>query len=137
MENAPERPRVASPDLLFPEESYRIKGACLAVHNKLGCGFLEKVYENAVAIELRKSGFSVRQQVPVKVHYDGIVVGDYVMDLMIDEKFIVEVKATEADNLLFKAQLINYLKATGHPLGFLVNFGMRSIYFKRVLFTNA
>jgi len=127
--------RVRNPNLLFPEESYKIKGACLAVHRALGCGFLERVYENALAHELRKRGFQVQQQVPVKVFYDGVLVGDYVADMLVDQKFIIEVKATEADHETYHAQLVNYLKATGNPLGFLGNFGMRSLYFKRVVFT--
>jgi len=135
MNSPSETTRDTKPGLLFPEESYRIKGACLAVHNGLGPGFLEKVYENALGHELRKRGFAVRQQVPVKVNYDGVVVGDYIIDMLIDEQFIIEIKATEADNPLYKAQLINYLKATGFELGFLANFGMKSLGFQRVVFT--
>jgi GxxExxY protein len=127
--------KVRRSDLLFAEESYRIKGACLAVHNALGCGFLEKVYENALVLELKKRGFKVSTQVPLKVLYDGVVVGEYAADLLIDDKFILEAKATEKDNGVYHAQLVNYLKATRNPLGFLVNFGMPSLYFKRVAFT--
>lgn len=135
MEHPTGEAKIRKFDLLFPEESYRIKGACLRVHNELGCGFLEKVYENALAIELQKQGLTVRQQVPVQVKYEGKPVGDYVIDLLADEKFIVEVKATEADHAVYKAQLINYLRATGFELGFLVNFGMKSLDFRRVVFT--
>jgi GxxExxY protein len=122
-------------DILFATESYKIKGAGLAVYNKLGCGFLEKVYENAMVHELRKQGFTVDQQVPVKVVYDDVVVGDFFIDLLIDKKFILELKAVESENPIFAAQLINYLKATTLPLGFLVNFGMRSLFFKRIIFS--
>jgi GxxExxY protein len=127
--------KVRRSDLLFAEESYRIKGACLAVHNALGCGFLEKVYENALIHELKKRGFKVASQVPLKVLYDGVVVGEYTADLLIDDKFILEAKATERDNDVYHTQLVNYLKATRNPLGFLVNFGMQSLFFKRVVFT--
>ncbi len=120
---------------MFPEESYRIKGACIAVHNALGCGFLEKVYENALAHELVRQGFNVRQQAALQVFYDRVLVGDYVADLLVDDQFIIEVKATERDNPLHQAQLINYLKAAGLPLGFLVNFGKARLEFKRVVFT--
>ena len=122
-------------DLLFPEESYRIKGACIAVHEGLGCGFLEKVYENALAHELREAGFKVQQQAALQVFYDRVLVGDFVVDLLVDERFIVEVKATERDHPLHKAQLINYLKAARLPLGFLVNFGKEFFGFDRVVFT--
>ena len=122
-------------DLLFPAESYEIKGACIAVKEALGCGFLEKVYENALSHELKKRGFKVRQQAPIHVVYDGVVVGDYFVDILVDEKFIIEVKATEMDNPLYKAQLINYLKASGLPLGFLLNFGKEFFDFERVVFT--
>jgi len=122
-------------DLLFPEESYEIKGACIAVHDALGSGFLEKVYENALVHELRKRGFQVKQQAAFQVFYDGVLMGDYVADLLVDEKFIIEIKATESDSRLHKAQLINYLKASGVPLGFLVNFGKEYFDFERVVFT--
>ena len=132
---AGDRPRVRRRDLLFPKESYEIKGACIAVHNALGCGFLEKVYENALAYELRKHGFEVQQQAALQVFYESMLVGDYVVDVLVNEKFIIEIKATERDNPLHKAQLINYLKAAGLPLGFLVNFGKDYCDFQRVVFT--
>ena len=130
-----EIPRVRRRDLLFPEVSYKVKGACIAVHEKLGCGFLEKVYENALAHELREQGFDVQEQTALQVFYDRVLVGDFVVDLLVDEKFIVEVKATDRDHPLHKAQLINYLKAAGLPLGFLVNFGKERFDFERVVFT--
>jgi len=122
-------------DLLYPEESYRIKAACIAVHKELGCGFLEKVYENALAVELRRGGFKVQQQSALQVFYGRVLVGDFVVDLLVDERFIIEIKATERDHPLHKAQLINYLKAAGLPLGFLVNFGKEHFTFERVVFT--
>ncbi len=129
------QPKVRRKDLLFPQESYDIKAACIAVHEGLGCGFLEKVYENALVHELRKRGFKVQQQAALQVFYDRVLVGDHVVDILVDERFIVEVKATERDNPLFKAQLISYLKAAGLPLGFLVNFGKQHFDFERVVFT--
>jgi GxxExxY protein len=135
MERPSEMRGVRKPDLLFPEESYKIKRACLNIHNKLGCGFLEKVYENALAHELKKAGFVVEQQVPIRVTYDGVIVGDYVIDLLANSRFIIEVKATENDHPVYKAQTINYVRAANFQLGFLANFGMRSLYFKRLIFT--
>lgn len=122
-------------DVLFSEESYEIKAACLAVHEALGCGFLEKVYENALTHELRKHGFTANQQVAYQVFYDGLLMGDYVADMVIDDKIIIEVKASEKDTPIHKAQLINYLKASGIQLGILVNFGLKFFSFERVIFT--
>ena len=130
-----DRPATRRNDLLFPDESYRIKAACIAVHKELGSGFLEKVYEKALAHELRKAGFRVRQQDPIQVFYDRVLVGDFVLDLLVDEKIVIEVKATERAHPIHKAQLINYLKAGQLPLGFLVNFGKEYFEFDRVVYT--
>ena len=94
--------------------------AFYAVYNRLGYGFLEKVYENALACELRTRGFQVEQQTPINVFYNGVVVGEYFADLLIEGCVIVELKAVEALN---DAQLINYLKATKIEVGLLLNFG--------------
>jgi len=93
------------------------------VYNTLGYGFLEKVYENALAHELRSRGFDVIQQAPIRVHYDGIVVGEYYADLLINGLVIVELKAAEAIAPEHEAQLLNYLKATEIEVGLLLNFG--------------
>lgn len=122
-------------DLLFPKQSYEIKNACLDVHNTLGCGFLEKVYENALAHELRLRRFEVRQQFPLQVTYADQVVGEFFVDLLVSGRFVIEVKAAEGDHETFRAQLINYLKAVGLQLGFLANFGKESLSFHRVVFT--
>jgi GxxExxY protein len=100
-----------------------IISAFYAVYNKLGYGFLEKVYENAMIIELESRGIPVVQQAPIKVLYDGKVTVEYFADLLVDGKVIVEIKA--AKNLAFEneAQLLNYLKATDMEVGLLVNFG--------------
>jgi len=126
---------IKNPGLLYPEESYRIHACCFKVHNELGCGFLEKVYENALAHELKKSGLWIRQQAQIDVAYDGIVVGQYVADVVVNDQMIIEIKAVEADHPVFTAQVIHYLKATGIPLGFLVNFGRKSLTFKRLVYT--
>jgi GxxExxY protein len=126
--------RAVSKKVLFPEESYRIKGACIAVHEQPGCGFLEKVYENALAHELRKRGSVVRQRCSFQVFYDSALVGDYVANRVIDGRFIVEVKAVERDNSAHRAQLISYRKASGLPLGFLVNLGRQRFDFERVVY---
>ena len=132
---AAQKPQVRRADLLFPEESYRIKAACIAVHERLGCGFLEKVYENALSYELRKAGFHVQQQAAIQVFYERVLVGDFLIDLLVDEKIVIEIKATEATHPIYRAQLINYLKASGLTLGFLVNFGKDYFDFDRVVYT--
>jgi GxxExxY protein len=101
----------------------RIIAAFYTVYNSLGYGFLEKVYENALAIEMRKAGHEVEQQYPIKVYYDGRVVGEYYADLVVDDAVIVEIKAVRQLPKEHEAQLLNYLKATPYEVGLLLNFG--------------
>ncbi len=103
----------------------RIIGAFYAVYNVLGYGFLERVYENALAIELRKLGLRVAQQSPIRVYYDGHVVGEYCADLVVEDTVLVELKAARELVEDFEAQLLNYLKATPYEVGLLLNFGPR------------
>ena len=103
----------------------RIIGCAFKVANVLGCGFVEKVYENAMVHELRKSGLSVQQQKSVTVTYDGIIVGEYLADLLVDEKVLVELKSVRALEDAHTAQCLNYLAATGFPICLLINFGKR------------
>lgn len=114
--------------------SERIIGCAFRVSNSLGCGFLEKVYENALAHELRKDGLLVKQQEPIKVIYDGIAVGEYFADLLAADTIIVELKAAKEISEAFAAQCLNYLKATGLPLCLLLNFGKPRIDIKRYRF---
>jgi GxxExxY protein len=103
----------------------RIIGCAYRVASKLGCGFLEKCYENALAHEIRKTGLDVEQQVRMKVWHDGIVVGEYIADLIVEGSVLIEIKAIEALDPIHSAQCINYLAATGLPLSLLINFGKR------------
>ena len=98
------------------------------VYNRLGYGFLEKVYENAMKIELEKSGIKFSNQFPVKVFYDGQVVGDYVADFIVDGKIVVELKAISNISMKDSNQLLNYLSATSKVVGLLLNFGERPIF---------
>jgi GxxExxY protein len=100
-----------------------IIGAFYDVYNELGYGFLEKVYENAVAHELVKRGYRIKQQAPIEVFYDGLRVGQYFADLMVNESVILELKASEGIVEEHEAQLLNYLKATEIDVGLLLNFG--------------
>jgi GxxExxY protein len=103
----------------------KILGAFYRVYNKLGYGFLEKVYENALSYELKRSGLSVINQAPIKVIYEKEVVGEYFADLLVEDEVIVEVKASKRLAPEHTAQLLNYLKATDKELGLLLNFGTR------------
>ncbi|NGP75178.1 GxxExxY protein [Balneolaceae bacterium YR4-1] len=105
------------------------------VYNKLGYGFLEKVYEKALMIELQKKGLSCVSQYPIQVNYRGVVVGDYFADIFVANSIIVELKASEQINLEHELQLINYLRATNAEIGLLLNFG-RKPEFRRKIFTN-
>ena len=101
----------------------QIIGAFYTVYNSLGYGFLEKVYENALAIELRALGLKVEQQARIAVYYAGEVVGEYYADLLINDTVILELKATRTIAPEHEAQLLNYLKATPFEGGLLLNFG--------------
>jgi GxxExxY protein len=108
-----------------------IIGCAFTVSNKLGCGFLEKVYENALLLELRKNGFQAKQQEPIKVFYDGVIVGEYFADILVQDTVIVELKAVKDVTDAFAAQCLNYLKATGLPLCLLLNFGKPRVEIRR------
>ena len=101
----------------------KIISAPMRVHSKLGFGFLESVYENSLAHELRKAGFKMEQQAVIKVYYDGIVVGDFKADLVINDEVILELKAVERANAIHEVQLVNYLNGIGKDIELLLNFG--------------
>jgi GxxExxY protein len=111
----------------------RIIGCAYRVANVLGPGFLEKVYENALAHELRKGGFAVVQQHGIVVNYDGVKVGDYVADLLVNDQIIIELKACKDLDDLHLAQCLNYLKATGLKVCLLMNFGRPKIQIRRLM----
>jgi GxxExxY protein len=101
------------------------------VLHALGTGFLEKVYENALVYELRKSGLAVSQQHPMAVRYDGIVVGEYTVDLLVEHIVLIELKVAKAIDEIHLAQCLNHLKATGLHLCLLLNFGTPRLEIKR------
>jgi GxxExxY protein len=121
--------------LLHAEVTGAIIEAFYRVYNKLGYGFLEKVYENAPVIELGKVGLIARPQVPIKVFYENQLVGEYFADLLVADRVIVELKATDGLCDADEAQLLNYLKATTIEVGMLLNFGPRPEH-RRKIFTN-
>jgi GxxExxY protein len=112
--------------------THKINGCAFKVRNTLGCGFLEKVYENALAWELEEAGFTVEQQVPFVIRYGTVSVGEYFADLVVNRSVIVEVKACEALAMAHKAQAINYLKASGMEAGLLINFGHPRLEIRRI-----
>ena len=110
----------------------RVIGCAFSVLNTLGCGFLEKVYENALLYEMRQTGLKVTQQKPFDVVYKGQVVGQYVADLLVEDCVLAELKAVQALNDVHMAQCLNYLKASGLKLCLLLNFAKPKLEIKRV-----
>ncbi|OGB99948.1 MAG: GxxExxY protein [candidate division NC10 bacterium RIFCSPLOWO2_12_FULL_66_18] len=113
--------------------SGRVIGAAMTVSNTLGAGFLEKVYENALVHELRRSGLRVEQQRPLAVTYDGVIVGEYAADVIVEGSVILELKAVRVVDQVHVAQCLNYLKATGMRLCLLLNFGSPRLQVKRII----
>jgi GxxExxY protein len=109
----------------------KIIGCAYKVHNRLGYGFLESVYEKSLLIELRKTGISAKAQVPITVRYEGEVVGDFIADILVEDKVIVELKSISQIAKAHEVQLVNYLVATGKEIGLLINFGEKMVEVKR------
>jgi len=122
-------------DFKHTELTEKIINIFYRVYNKLGYGFLEKVYENAMMIELKKEGILAIAQVPIKVLYDNEIIGEYYADILVDDKVIVEIKAARQLAEEHEAQLLNYLKATDIEVGLLLNFGFKP-EIKRKAFNN-
>jgi GxxExxY protein len=111
----------------------RIIGCAYTVGNSLGSGFLERVYENALVHELRKSGLSVVAQQPLTVWYDGVVVGEYIADIVVAGSVLLELKAVRTLDDMHVAQCLNYLRATNLPICLLINFGESRVRIKRLV----
>jgi len=122
-------------DLKYKELTEKIIKIFYDVYNKLGYGFLEKIYENAMMIEFGKEGIPATSQSPIKVLYEKQVIGEYFADILVDDKVIVEIKASKKLDLEHEAQLLNYLKATNIEVGLLLNFGTKP-EIKRKVFDN-
>jgi len=119
--------------LVLDATTRKIVGAAFNVSNTLGVGFLEKVYENALANEVRKAGLRVEQQRSIQVRYDGVVVGDYTADLLVEESILVELKVAKALDDIHFAQCMNYLRATELRICLLINFGTSRVQIKRLV----
>jgi len=121
-------------DIIFEELSFQVMSAVFEVHNVLGSGFLEKVYENALVKEFGLRGIKVETQKEINVSYKGDNIGRYYADILVDGKVIIELKAVDKLSRLNEAQLLNYLKATGIKLGYLINMGSKSVEYKRLVY---
>ncbi len=119
--------------MLYEELSGRIIGAAMEVHNLLGSGFLESVYEHALALELTERQILFERQVPITIMYRQAQVGEYRADFLVDGKIILGIKATAALMAEHSAQALHYLTATGLRLALLLNFGAKSLQFKRII----
>lgn len=118
------------------EITEKIIGCAFKVYNNLGAGFIEKIYENALIIELNKVGLMVKQQFPIKVYYDDIIIGEHTADIVVEEKVILELKAVSKILTVHEVQLVNYLKATNIEVGLLINFGEELKVKRKVLTIN-
>jgi len=112
----------------------QIIGAAFEVHNILGYGFLERVYQRAMQVELEAHGIEVGLEPKIKVQYKDVVVGDYAADLLVESKIIVELKTDATYQALHEAQILNELRGTGIRLGYLINFGRERVEYKRMIF---
>jgi GxxExxY protein len=123
--------------LIYPKESYDITGCLMEVHRELGCGFLEAVYQEALAIEFKKAGIPFKREVPLQINYKGVTLTkEYVADFVCYNKIIIELKAVSQIADIHKSQVKNYLKVTGYRLGILANFGSTSLETARVCNSN-
>jgi len=122
-------------DLLYSDITDKALKAYYNVYNRLGFGFLEKVYENAMLLEFAEINVYCERQKPIKVYYKDKIVGEYYADIMIENKVVLELKAAEALAEAHELQLINYLKATELEVGLLLNFGRKPAFFRKI-FTN-
>ena len=121
--------------LLYQELTNRILKACYTVHNELGCGFLEKVYQEALEVQLSEMGIPFEREKHLPITYHGKVLKcDYIADFVVDNKVIIEIKAVTEMSPIFEAQTINYLRATGIKVGLLINFGIRQLQIKRLAY---
>ena len=120
--------------IIFQEESYNIIRACISVHKELGCGFLEAVYQEALAIEFRNYGIPFNQEKSLDIYFRNTKLNKkYMADFICYDKIILELKAMSKITTEHEAQLLNYLKATGLKLGILINFGQISLTYKRLV----
>jgi len=119
-------------NIIYKELSYKIVGLAMEVYNELGYGFLEKVYENSMMVLFERERIPVRQQAGVPVYFEQRVVGEYVADIIVEDKVIIEIKSASGIADAHRAQVLNYLKATNMRLGIIINFGKKRLEYERL-----
>ena len=120
--------------IIYKTESYEIIGACIEVHNELGSGFLEPVYQEDLAIEFEKTSIPFEREYGLNILYKGILLKKkYIADFVSYDKIIIELKALKSLNTEHESQILNYLKATGYKLGIIINFGENQLKYKRLV----
>jgi GxxExxY protein len=121
-------------DIFYENESYQIVKACITVHNELGCGFLEAIYHEALALEFRSISIPFEQERLLEIYYKGIKLQkNYIADFICYGKIILELKALNRISIEHESQVLNYLKISGFKLGIITNFGERSFKYKRIV----
>ncbi|MGR3175235.1 MAG: GxxExxY protein [Candidatus Scalindua sp.] len=115
----------------YRELTEKVIGCAYRVYNKMGFGFLESVYEKCMLIELRKAGFNAESQKPITVYYENEIVGEFVADIIVNDTIILELKSIRRIINTHEVQLVNYLVATGKPVGLILNFGESKVDIKR------
>jgi GxxExxY protein len=130
---SPDELLVRERGLLLGDLTYRVIGAAMTVHNTLGVGFLEKVYERALLVELRDCGILAVQQAAIEIYYRGTLVGDYFADILVESSLLIELKTVEAVSDVHRAQVMNYLKATGLKVALIKNFARPKLEWERIV----
>jgi GxxExxY protein len=120
-------------EFLYKDLSYKVIGLAMEVHSKLGYGFLEKVYENALILLLRREGVHARQQEPIKVHFEGEIIGEYLSDILVEDKIALELKYCVNITDAHRAQTLNYLKARGLRVAIILNFSKTRLEYERLI----
>lgn len=120
-------------EFLYKDLTYKIIGLAMEVHNELGFGFLEKVYENALMIQFRKENIKAENQVPLKIYFKNEIVGEYYPDIIVEDKVIIELKAVNKIIDIHKAQTLNYLKGTKLRVALIINFGKEKLEYERIV----
>jgi len=120
--------------IIHKDLSYKIIGLAMEVHRELGSGFFEKVYENSLMVLFRRDKIQAVQQVSINVHFEGEIVGNYIADILVDDKVILELKCIETIANIHRAQTLNYLKATGKQLAIILNFAKEKLEYERLIF---
>lgn len=125
---------VEEPELIYKDECYNLIGAAIEVHKTLGCGFLEAVYSHALCAEMDLRNIPYQRESRILINYKGIPLDKYyIADFVCYDKILLEIKATSEHRPEHEAQLLNYLKATNFKLGIILNFGMKSLHYKRLV----